>query len=155
MATAVRPGRGAVSVLQLKVKKPSLPEDPVASAREAGLRYSNDRAPGIERVQAGKTVRYRDSDGRPIRDAETLARIKALAIPPAWTAVWICRWANGHIQATGRDAKGRKQYRYHAKWRAERDSTKYERMTAFGRALAGIRRKTARGDPRRRGLPER
>jgi DNA topoisomerase-1 len=154
MATALISRRNAGSVRRIKVRKPSLPADPIASAREAGLRYSNDQKPGIERVQAGKTVRYRDSQGRSVRDDETLARIKALAIPPAWTAVWICPWANGHIQATGRDAKGRKQYRYHAKWRSERDSTKYERMSTFGRALAKIRRKTAR-DLKRRGLPER
>ena len=118
--------------------KPSLPEDPVAAAREARLRYSSDLSPGIERLRCGKTMRYRDRDGRPVRDEPTLARIKSLAIPPAWTDVWICPWPNGHIQATGRDAQGRKQYRYHTRWRMHRDSTKYERMAAFGRALGKI-----------------
>ena len=118
---------------------------------EAGLRYSSDESPGIERVRAGSTVRYRDQDGRPVRDAQTLARIKALAIPPAWSNVWICQWPNGHIQATGRDARGRKQYRYHARWRSHRDATKYERMVEFGRSLARIRRRTTR-DMKRPGL---
>ncbi len=129
-----------------------LPEDPVAAAHEAGLRYSSDEAPGIERLGFGKAVRYRDSSGRPVRDAETLARIKALVIPPAWTKVWICKWPNGHIQATGRDARGRKQYRYHSRWRSHRDSTKYERMMEFGRSLPRIRRKTSR-DMKQPGLP--
>jgi DNA topoisomerase-1 len=99
-------------------------------------------------------MRYLNVDGRPIRDPATLARIKALAIPPAWTEVWICPWANGHIQATGRDARGRKQYRYHAKWRSQRDESKYGRTLCFGRALARIRRATVR-DLKLPGLPRR
>jgi DNA topoisomerase-1 len=119
--------------------------DPALAAREAGLRYTNDRQPGIHRKGAavhGSAPRFRyvDAAGHAVRDEETLARIKALVIPPAWTEVWICAQANGHLQCTGRDAKGRKQSRYHAKWRASRDETKYERMVAFADALPKIRR---------------
>ena len=92
------------------------PAEPRAAARDAGLRYATDASPGLSRRRAGRGFTYRDADGGTIRDAETLARIKALAIPPAWTDVWICRWPNGHLQATGRDARGRKQYRYHDRW---------------------------------------
>src|SRR5262245_315863 len=120
------------------------PSNPPAAAREAGLRYVSDRAPGIRRVPSGNGTRYRDVDGRPIRDPATLALIRALVIPPAWTEVWICPWPNGHIQATGRDDRGRKQYRYHATWRSIRDRSKYGRTIAFGRALARIRRATDR-----------
>lgn len=95
-------------------------------------------------------MRYRSPEGRVIRDAATLARIRRLAIPPAWTGVWICPVANGHIQATGRDARGRKQYRYHADWAAVRDGAKFERVIAFGRALPRIRRRVARDLRRRR-----
>ncbi|HZS08786.1 MAG TPA: DNA topoisomerase IB [Blastocatellia bacterium] len=120
--------------------------DPVAVAREAaksaGLRYVNDTSPGILRRRAGKGFSYIGVDGKPLRDADELARIRALAIPPAWTGVWICPSPHGHIQATGRDAKGRKQYRYHARWRAVRDETKYDRMIAFGHALPRIRERT-------------
>jgi DNA topoisomerase-1 len=124
-------------------KKPSPEATPVEgsieSARAAGLRYVHDDRPGIRRVPRGKAFRYLDPDGRPVRDAETLARIRALVIPPAWTDVWICLHANGHLQATGRDARGRKQYRYHARWRAVRDETKYHRIIDFGRALPILR----------------
>jgi DNA topoisomerase I len=135
-ASGARPGA--------RERRPLLPADPVAEAREAGLRYSSDESPGIERVGSGKTMRYRDRNGGAVHDAATLGRIKALAIPPAWTNVWICPWPNGHIQATGRDARGRKQYRYHTGWRSHRDSTKYGRMAEFGRSLAKIRRRTTR-----------
>ncbi len=118
------------------------PVDPVAAARAAGLRYVSDDRPGIGRKRSGKSFRYIDPDGRTIRDRETLARIKSLAIPPAWTDVWICPLPHGHIQATGRDAKGRKQYRYHPRWRSVRDETKYGRMIAFGQALPRIRERT-------------
>jgi DNA topoisomerase-1 len=87
--------------------------DPVHAAEEAGLRWVCDDRPGIRRRRAGKGFRYLDADGAPVRDARTRARIKQLAVPPAWTDVWICPTANGHVQATGRDARGRKQYRYH------------------------------------------
>src|SRR5438552_3470342 len=108
------------------------PVDPRESARAAGLRHVSDQKPGIRRLPAGKGFRYVGVDGRPVRDPEDLARIKALVIPPAWTEVWICPIANGHIQATGRDARGRKQYRYHLHWREVRDENKYDRMIAFG-----------------------
>jgi len=123
----------------------------VATAKEAGLRYVGDDVPGITREKAGRDFRYRGSDGKRLTQVATLARIRHLAIPPAWTAVWICPLANGHIQATGRDIRGRKQYRYHEDWRAARDETKYERMIAFGRALPKIR-KRVRQDLKRRGL---
>jgi DNA topoisomerase-1 len=121
-------------------------------ARSAGLRYVDDRRPGIRRVKQGNGVGYRGPDGRPIRDGETLTRIRSLAVPPAWSDVWICPDAEGHLQATGRDAKGRKQYRYHARWREVRDGNKYERMIAFGRALPRIRKHVEK-DLARPGLP--
>lgn len=113
--------------------------DPPAAARAAGLRYVSDSKPGIRRERDGDGFRYLDASGAPVADEDTLRRIKALAIPPAWTDVWICPLANGHLQATGRDAKGRKQYRYHPKWRDVRDEVKYERMIKFGQALPAIR----------------
>jgi DNA topoisomerase-1 len=113
--------------------------DPVESAKAAGLRYVHDGSPGIRRKRAGKSFSYVGPDGQPIRDEETLKRITSLAIPPAWTEVWICPSPRGHLQATGRDAKGRKQYRYHPRWREVRDETKYERMIAFANALPTIR----------------
>jgi DNA topoisomerase I len=115
-------------------------EDAPAAARAAGLRYVNDAMPGILRRRDGDSVRYVDADGAEVRDEATLARIKSLAIPPAWTDVWICARDNGHLQATGRDARGRKQYRYHPRWRAVRDEVKYERMISFGKALPSIRK---------------
>ena len=99
--------------------------DPVESSKIAGLRYVTDSVPGITRRRRGKNFQYFDPEGKPIRDKEILARIKALVIPPAWTAVWICPRANGHLQATGRDARRRKQSRYHPRWREVRDETKY------------------------------
>lgn len=113
--------------------------DPPAAAKAAGLRYVNDSKPGIRREKEGDTVRYLDAKGEPVEDEATLKRIKSLVIPPAWTDVWICSQANGHLQATGRDARGRKQYRYHPKWRNVRDEVKYERMINFGNALPTIR----------------
>ncbi|HEU5176544.1 MAG TPA: DNA topoisomerase IB, partial [Burkholderiales bacterium] len=114
---------------------------PEGSARAAGLHYVNDAAPGISRQRAGTGFRYLRPDGRALRDAATLARIRKLAIPPAWERVWICTREDGHLQATGRDARGRKQYRYHARWREVRDETKYGRMLAFSHALPRIRRR--------------
>jgi len=113
------------------------------SAREAGLVYASDAEAGITRVKAGKGFGYRGPDGRAIRDRATLERIRALVIPPAWTKVWIAPKANAHLQATGRDARGRKQYRYHPRWTAVRDETKYNRMLAFARVLPAIRRRVA------------
>jgi DNA topoisomerase-1 len=116
----------------------------VESAKTAGLRYVSDTRPGIRRKRAGRHFSYVGPDGQPIHDPATLRRIKALAIPPAWTDVWICADPNGHVQATARDAKGRKQYRYHPRWQAVRDETKYERTIAFGQALPLIREQTER-----------
>lgn len=121
------------------MRLPKIVTDPVQSAKEAGLRYVSDSKPGIARRRSGKGFRYLDADGKPVRDKETLARIRSLVIPPAWRDVWICASSNGHLQATGRDAKGRKQGRYHPRWRAVRDETKYERMLLFGAALPSIR----------------
>ena len=126
--------------------------DGATAARAAGLRYVRDDDPGIRRRRAGHGFAYVDAEGRRIGDRHTLARLKALAIPPAWRDVWICPRADGHIQAVGRDARGRKQYRYHADWREVRDATKYERMVPFARRLPGIRRQLAR-DLRRQGMP--
>ncbi len=131
---------------------PAIQVDPVDSARAAGLRYVNDTQPGLTRKKAGKGFAYVDAHGKTIRDAATLTRIKALVIPPAWTNVWISPHPSGHIQATGRDAKGRKQYRYHPQWRTVRDETKYGRMMAFGRALPRIRSRVD-ADLNRPGLP--
>ena len=114
-------------------------DDPVAAARDAGLRYTPDGGPGITRRRAGRGWSYRAPHGDPIRDPDELRRIRALAIPPAWSDVWINPDPRGHIQATGRDARGRKQYRYHARWRAARDETKFSRLIAFGEALPQIR----------------
>jgi DNA topoisomerase-1 len=121
------------------------------AAREARLTYSTDARPGIRRVRSGRGFRYVSADGKPVRDTETLSRIRSLAIPPAWTDVWICSSPNGHLQATGRDARGRKVYRYHAGYRQRREQAKYERMAAFAKALPRIRRRVAR-DLRRPGL---
>src|SRR5437016_9114456 len=116
--------------------------EPAASARAAGLRYVSDQSPGIRRKRVGKGFGYFDSDGRTVRDPETIRRIKRLTVPPAWTDVWICPDPRGHLQATGRDARRRKQYRYHPRWREIRDAVKYDRMLAFAQALPRIRRRT-------------
>src|SRR3954470_18723934 len=113
--------------------------DPVAAAAAAALHHSSDEDPGIRRLKRGAKFSYRDAQGAIVRDATTLSRIRALAIPPAWTDVWISPDARGHIQATGRDARGRKQYRYHAEWRAVRDAAKYNRLVAFCAALPRLR----------------
>jgi DNA topoisomerase-1 len=120
------------------------PVDPVTSARLAGLRYVNDETlPGIRRAGAKNRFRYMAPNGSTIRDALERQRIRALAIPPAWRDVWICPDPRGHLQATGRDARGRKQYRYHHQWRAVRDEVKYGRLIAFAERLPTIRRRTA------------
>jgi DNA topoisomerase-1 len=118
--------------------------DPPAAARAAGLRYVHDDRPGIRREPDKDGFRYIDAKGEPVEDEATLKRIRSLAIPPAWTDVWICPQTNGHLQATGRDARGRKQYRYHPKWRTVRDEVKYERMIRFGKALPQIRKEVDR-----------
>ena len=132
--------------------KPPVDLEPVASARAAGLRYVSDDSRGIARRRIGKAFRYLHADGSTVRDRATLGRIRALAIPPAWTDVWICERDDGHVQATGRDARGRKQYRYHRRWREVRDDTKYGRMVAFAKALPRIRRRVRR-DLALSGLP--
>ena len=130
---------------------PSPVEAAIASARAAGLRYTTDRKPGIRRTRHGSTFRYHAPNGRRITAAEDLKRIRSLVIPPAWEDVWICPDPLGHLQATGRDARGRKQYRYHPKWRVVRDQTKYYRMIGFAQALPRIREKADR-DTRRAGM---
>ena len=127
-------------------------EAAVNHAREAGLRYTSDSQPGIRRTKHGGTFRYHAPNGRRITDPAELARIRALVIPPAWQDVWICTDPRGHIQATGRDARGRKQYRYHARWRDVRDESKYDRVGPFARALPRLRRRV-RADLARPGLP--
>jgi DNA topoisomerase I len=113
--------------------------DPVAAATAVSLHHAGDDEPGLTRIRRGKAFRYRDADGKVVRDAATLSRIRALAIPPAWERVWISPDARGHIQATGRDARDRKQYRYHDQWRAVRDEAKYHRLVAFCAALPKLR----------------
>jgi DNA topoisomerase-1 len=126
--------------------------DPKEAAEIAGLRYVTDARPGIRRKRAGKGFTYARADGSKLTEPDVLRRIKSLAIPPAWTDVWICPFADGHIQATGRDAKGRKQYRYHPRFREVRESTKYEHVVAFADALPTIRAKV-REHMSLRGLP--
>lgn len=128
--------------------------DPKAihSAQMAGLRYVSDTTPGIRRVKSGSGFRYLMARGKNVSDAATLARIKSLVIPPAWRDVWICPQENGHLQAVGVDARGRKQYKYHPRWREVRDEAKYGRMTAFADALPKIRRRVKR-DLKLPGLP--
>jgi DNA topoisomerase I len=128
------------------------PADPMESAAEAGLRYVDDNRPGIRRKRAGSGFSYFGPDGQRIQDARTLLRIKHLVIPPAWTDVWICTNPLGHLQATGRDARGRKVYLYHPRWREVRDAAKYERLTAFGEALPRIREQVD-ADLRKHGVP--
>src|SRR6058998_37897 len=130
----------------------SVATDSSEAAEEAGLRYVNDDRPGYGRRAKGKDFEYVDTEGKTIRDEQRLLRIKRLAIPPAWTEVWICPSPNGHIQATGRDARGRKQYRYHERWREVRDENKFDRLAAFAKALPKIRRRIAK-DLKLRGLP--
>jgi len=128
--------------------------DSVDAAEEAGLRYVSDDSPGYRRKANGDHFEYLDTEGKRIRDEQRLLRIKRLAIPPAWTDVWICPSPNGHIQATGRDARGRKQYRYHDRWRELRDENKFGRLSDFAKALPNIRRRVAE-DIKLAGLPRR
>ena len=126
--------------------------DPVESAEAAGLRYVSDTTPGIRRKRSGSGFTYTGPDGKTIKDPATLNRIRSLAIPPAYTDVWICPSSNGHIQATGRDARRRKQYRYHSRWREVRDETKFGRVLAFSEVLPRIRRRL-QSDLSKQGLP--
>lgn len=121
-------------------------------ARKAGLHYSSDEEPGLRRELRGKHFVYRGANGAVVKDKRTLVRIKRLAVPPAWTEVWISPDEDGHIQATGRDARGRKQYRYHPDWRQQRDENKFDHMLEFAQALPRIRRRVKR-DLVRRGMP--
>jgi len=132
----------------------AISDELVAAAEEAGLQYVSDHRPGYTRRAKGKHFDYFDTDGKSIRDDQRRLRIKRLAIPPAWTDVWICPSPNGHIQATGRDARGRKQYRYHERWREVRDENKFDRLAQFAKALPNIRRRIAQ-DLKLPGLPRR
>lgn len=118
--------------------------DGAESAQLAGLIYASDAEPGLCRRRSGKGFRYAGIDGKPVRDIATLTRIRNLAIPPAYTDVWICAHARGHLQATGRDSRGRKQYRYHSKWRATRDDGKFGKLIQFGERLPRLRRRLRR-----------
>jgi DNA topoisomerase I len=122
------------------------------AAEQAGLRYIDDSVPGIRRERRGKSVRYIGPDGKSVKDRKTLDRIRGLVIPPAWRDVWICCYPTGHLQVTGRDARGRKQYRYHPRWREIRDENKYEKLISFALALPRIRR-LVNSHLRRQGLP--
>src|SRR5437899_1420248 len=126
--------------------------DSLEAAEDAGLRYVSDDQPGSSRQRNGEEFEYLDQKGKPIRDEQRLLRIKRLAIPPAWSDVWICPSPNGHIQATGRDARRRKQYRYHERWREVRDESKFGRLAAFAKGLPNIRRRVAQ-DLKLPGLP--
>jgi DNA topoisomerase-1 len=130
----------------------ALSAESLAAADDAGLYYVSDLQPGITRRRRGRGWSYHRPDGSVIEDEAERARIASIAVPPAWTDVWISPIADGHIQATGRDAKGRKQYRYHARWREVRDSTKYHRLSDFGAALPDLRERLDE-DLGRRGLP--
>lgn len=123
--------------------RPVVSADSVASAKIASLRYVSDLTPGIRRIRKGRGFVYLGIDGKVIRDPVKRRRIKSLAIPPAWTDVWICSREDGHLQATGRDAKGRKQHRYHQRWREVRDENKFDRVVAFAKTLPAIRKRIA------------
>ncbi len=156
MATRVRRKRVKRKVLRRPSPRrkpvPELLPDPVESAEAAGLRYVSDTMPGIRRKKAGSGFTYTGPDGKAIKDPATLNRIRSLAIPPAYTDVWICPSPSGHVQATGRDARRRKQYRYHLRWREVRDETKFGRVLAFSEVLPRIR-KQVQSDLSKQGLP--
>src|SRR5437764_11305802 len=147
---------GSTGRREVRKKKDRLPVeaalDPEVAAKQAQLRYVDDSAPGITRHKARNGFDYRLPDGALVHDIDTLKRIRSLAIPPAWTNVWICPHSNGHLQATGRDARGRKQYRYHPAFRRRRDEDKFSRLLRFSRALPGIRERVD-VDLSRPGLP--
>src|SRR5438067_5295640 len=145
-------GTPAINSRNGKAPAAGLVNGSAEAAEEAGLQYVNDDRPGYTRRKKDGEFEYLDTEGKKIRDEQRLLRIKRLAIPPAWTEVWICPSPRGHIQATGRDARRRKQYRYHPRWHRVRDETKFERLLAFGRALPLIRRRVEQ-DLARPGLP--
>ena len=134
-----------------RIAKLAIVTDPEEAATEAGLRYVSDEQPGYTRKRRGKKFAYFDTVGKEIRDETRILRLNRLAIPPAYTDVWICPSSNGHLQATGRDDRGRKQYRYHDRLREVRDENKYEKMVVFAEALPKIRHRIQR-DLKRRGL---
>jgi DNA topoisomerase I len=139
--------RGTLRAFGVAVPYPPLTLDttkPLETATAAGLRYVHDDGPGIRRTRRSEKFTYTGPDGKRIRDRRVLERITSLVIPPAWADVWICPQPQGHVQATGRDARGRKQYLYHPRWREVRDAAKYERLAAFGEALPRIREHVAR-----------
>jgi DNA topoisomerase I len=135
-----------------KIAELEIVTEPAEAAEEAGLRYVSDDQPGYSRKRNGDGFEYFDTQGKPIRDEQRVLRINRLAIPPAYRDVWICPSPNGHLQATGRDDRGRKQYRYHERWREVRDENKYEKMLLFGQKLGKIRQRV-RKDMALRGLP--
>lgn len=150
---AANPGAGRTRTAgTARAANDDAPPEAARVARDAGLVYVSDATPGITRHRRGDGFVFETPDGKRIDDQATLARIGALAIPPAYTDVWICPRANGHLQATGRDARGRKQYRYHAQWQAARGHGKFERVIEFGEALPKLRRRLRR-DLARRGHP--
>jgi DNA topoisomerase I len=160
-STVQSPSRSSPSNRKLKAgaasnhRPPPVPQsalDPPAAAKLAKLRYVHDDVPGITRHKTRGGFIYRTPDGERVRDPETLKRIRSLAVPPAWQAVWICPYPNGHIQAIGRDQRGRKQYRYHPRWREVRDESKFGKMLVFGQKLPLIRERVE-ADLGRRGLP--
>ena len=135
-----------------KIEDLQIVTDPEEAAKEAGLRYVSDEQPGYTRKRRGKNFVYFDTEGKEIRDETRILRLNRLAIPPAYTDVWICPSPNGHLQATGRDDRGRKQYRYHERWREVRDENKYEKMLVFAETLPKIRRRIEQ-DMKAPGLP--
>src|SRR6476661_2091316 len=147
----LRRGQGRYLLLESAAEAQTV-VDPQDAAESVGLRYISDDRPGIRRRRSGKGFAYTRPDGATLSDPHVIKRIKALVIPPARTDVWICPFADGHVQVTGRDAKGRKQYRYHPRFREVRESTKYEHMVAFAEALPAIRAKV-REHLALRGLP--
>ena len=146
------PGAGCGELPEAIGEPFNMPHRKIQSARAIGLRYVSDSEPGIRREGNGTGVYYVDPEGQPVQDEAQLERVRLLVLPPAWNDVWICATPDGHIQATARDAKGRKQYRYHPRYRAFRDETKFNRMVQFSRHLPRIRRLVER-DIRREGLP--
>lgn len=147
------PTAAAVAREKKKIADLEVVTDPEEAAEDAGLRYVSDDKPGYTRKKKGKDFEFFDTSGKKITDENRLLRIRRLAIPPAYKGVWVCPTGNGHLQATGIDARGRKQYRYHEKWREAREETKYDRMVIFGAALPKIRKRVT-ADLERRGLPK-
>src|SRR5215207_1681619 len=144
-ASKARPATAAGGAASKAAPAPAIPASTAETIANCDdLRFSSDTEPGIKRKRAGTGFTYVGPDGKRVSDDATIQRIRKLAIPPAYRDVWICRDARGHIQATGIDARGRKQYRYHPRWREVRDAHKFERMTAFGKALPRIHRRVAR-----------